>query len=69
MPRPTAAGGICFASIPPGVYSVSAEMEGFEKEVRTGIKVDVTENATANLRLKVASATQTVEVSAQSQDR
>ena len=68
MPRPTAAGGISFTSIPPGVYTVSVEMEGFQKEVRTGIKVNVTENATANLRLKVASATQSVEVSAQSQE-
>ena len=61
-------GRYLFPSIPPGVYTVSVEMEGFQKEVRTGIKVDVTENATANLRLKVASATQSVEVSAQSQD-
>ena len=61
-------GRYLFPSIPPGVYTVSVEMEGFQKEVRTGIKVDVTENATANLRLKVASATQSVEVSAQSQE-
>lgn len=61
-------GRYLFPSIPPGVYTVSVEMEGFQKEVRTGIRVDVTENATANLRLKVASATQSVEVSAQSQE-
>jgi carboxypeptidase family protein/TonB-dependent receptor-like protein len=60
-------GRYLFPSIPPGVYTVSAEMAGFQKEVRTGIRVDVTENATANLKLKVASATQSVEVSAQSQ--
>jgi hypothetical protein len=60
-------GRYLFPSIPPGVYTVSVEMEGFQKEVRTGIRVDVTENATANLRLKVASATQSVEVSEQAQ--
>jgi hypothetical protein len=60
-------GRYLFPSIPPGMYTVSVETEGFQKEVRTGIKVDVTENATANLRLKVASATQSVEVSEQAQ--
>ncbi len=60
-------GRYLFPSIPPGVYTVSVEMEGFQKQERTGIRVDVTENATANLRLKVASSTQSVEVSAQSQ--
>ena len=60
-------GRYLFGSIPPGVYSVSAEMTGFQKEVRTNIKVNVTENATANLTLRVASANQTVHVEAQAQ--
>ena len=56
-----------FASIPPGVYSVSAEMQGFAKAVQNGLKVNVSENATANLMLHVAAATQTVQVEAQTQ--
>jgi hypothetical protein len=32
-----------FVSIPPGLYSVTAEMQGFEKTVRTHIKLNVTE--------------------------
>lgn len=60
-------GRYLFVSIPPGLYSVTAEMQGFEKTVRTHIKLNVTENATANLTLKVASATQSVEVRAQAQ--
>ncbi len=60
-------GRYLYRSIPPGVYSVTAEMPGFEKTVRTGIRVDVNENATANLSLKVASSTQTVEVTSQNQ--
>ncbi|MGO9864401.1 MAG: carboxypeptidase regulatory-like domain-containing protein [Terriglobales bacterium] len=60
-------GRYLFVSIPPGMYSVTAEMQGFEKTVRTHIKLNVTENATANLTLKVASATQSVEVRAQAQ--
>ena len=60
-------GHYLFASIPPGLYSVTAEMPGFEKTVRSHIKVNVSENPTANLTLKVAGAEQKVEVSAQSQ--
>ena len=58
-------GRYLFTAIPPGIYSVTAEMQGFEKAVRTNVKVNVSENATANLTLKVASATQSVEVTAE----
>ncbi len=58
-------GRYLFASIPPGLYSVTAEMQGFEKTVRTHIKLNVSENATANLSLKIANAAQSVEVRAQ----
>jgi len=61
------AGRYLFVSIPPGLYSVTAEMQGFEKTVRTRIRLNVTENATADLTLKIASATQSVEVKAQTQ--
>ncbi|MGB8727014.1 MAG: carboxypeptidase regulatory-like domain-containing protein [Candidatus Sulfotelmatobacter sp.] len=60
-------GRYLFVSIPPGVYSVTAETQGFEKTVRTHIKLNVSENATANLTLKVASASQKIEVTAQTQ--
>jgi len=59
-------GRYLFASIPPGTYSVTAEMQGFEKTVRTHIKLNVSENPTANLTMKIAGAAQTVEVQAQS---
>ncbi|MDR3772791.1 MAG: TonB-dependent receptor [Terracidiphilus sp.] len=61
------AGRYLYRSIPPGIYSVTAEMQGFEKTVHTGVRVDVNQNATANLSLKVSGATQTVEVTAQGQ--
>ncbi|MBZ5650801.1 MAG: TonB-dependent receptor [Acidobacteriia bacterium] len=60
-------GGYLFRSIPPGVYVVSAEAAGFAKTESAKFKVDVNENATANLTLRVAGATQTVEVGAQPQ--
>jgi hypothetical protein len=60
-------GRYLFRSIPPGVYSVSAEAKGFGKALSARLKVDINENAIANLTLKVAGASQSVEVSAQGQ--
>ncbi len=60
-------GRYLYRSVPPGTYSVSAEMTGFEKAIRTGIRVDVNQHATVNLSLKLSSSAQTVEVTAQSQ--
>jgi Carboxypeptidase regulatory-like domain/TonB dependent receptor-like, beta-barrel len=61
-------GRYLYRSVAPGVYSVTAMMPGFEKTVRTGVRVDVNQNATANLTLKVSSSSQTVEVNAQAQE-
>ena len=60
-------GRYVFTSVPPGLYTVSAQMKGFQTTRVTNIRVNVTENATANLTMKVAAATQTVEVSEQAQ--
>ncbi len=60
-------GRYLFAPIPPGLYSVSAVMQGFQTTVHTNIKLNVSENVTANLSLKMAIATQTVQVSAETQ--
>ncbi len=61
-------GRYLFASIPPGVYSVSAEMSGFAKTERTRVVVNVSENATADMTMKVAGSSQTVEVKAETQN-
>ncbi|MGA2646729.1 MAG: carboxypeptidase regulatory-like domain-containing protein [Candidatus Sulfotelmatobacter sp.] len=60
-------GRYLFASIAPGLYTVSVELPGFERTVRTHIKLNVSENATANLTLKIASAAQNIDVKAQTQ--
>ena len=60
-------GRYLFSTIPPGTYSVSAEATGFEKAVTPNIKVNVTENATANLRLRISTSTQSVQVEEQAQ--
>lgn len=61
------AGEYLFRSVPPGLYTVIAEMKGFAKTERTNITVDAGGNPTANLTLTVASSTQTVEVHSQDQ--
>ncbi|HXW92801.1 MAG TPA: TonB-dependent receptor [Terriglobales bacterium] len=58
-------GRYLFVSIPPGLYSVWAEMKGFQKAVSTHVKLNVSENATANLTLKIAGESQSVRVEAQ----
>jgi hypothetical protein len=60
-------GRYLFTAIPPGLYSVSAQAQGFEKAALTNIKVNVTENAVANLTLQVAGTKQTIQVEAQRQ--
>jgi Carboxypeptidase regulatory-like domain/TonB dependent receptor len=60
-------GRYLFAAVPPGIYTVSAEMKGFAKVVRTDVRVNVSENTTANLTLPVGSISQTVQVEAQAQ--
>ncbi len=55
-------GRYLLGSIPPGTYTVSAEMAGFEKSVRTNVTVNVTENTTVNLDLKIATSRQSVDV-------
>ncbi|MBV8906792.1 MAG: carboxypeptidase regulatory-like domain-containing protein, partial [Acidobacteriia bacterium] len=60
-------GRYLFTSIPPGAYTVSTEVPGFEKSVLTNITVNVSENATANLRLKVATSRQAVDVQSEAQ--
>jgi len=60
-------GRYLYRSVSPGTYTLAAEMPGFEKSVRTGITVDINVNATANLHMKISSASQTVEVNSQAQ--
>ncbi len=60
-------GRYLFRSIPPGLYVVSAEAKGFGQTLSGKFKVDINENATTNLVLKVAGASQTVQVTGQAQ--
>ena len=61
-------GRYVFTTIPPGLYTVSAELKGFEKAVRTDVRLNVSENVTANVSLNVAASKQSVDVEAQGQN-
>ena len=60
-------GRYLFTPVSPGTYTVAVQMAGFQKAVRTNIVVNVSENVTASFRLRIASATQTVQVTEQAQ--
>src|SRR5580692_8496499 len=60
-------GRYLFRSIPPGLYRVIAEAKGFGKTLSAKFKVDINENATTNLTLKVVGSNQTVMVTAEAQ--
>lgn len=60
-------GRYLFRSVAPGFYSVSVSAKGFDKALSARFKVDINENSTTNLTLKVGGTSQTVEVTAQAQ--
>lgn len=51
-------------ALPVGEYEVHAEKPGFEKEVRTGIRLAVNQAATADLQLQIGEVSQQVTVDA-----
>jgi hypothetical protein len=52
------------APLPPGRYSVTAEKDGFKKEVRSGIVLTVGQTATLNINLQIGEAKEVVTVAA-----
>jgi hypothetical protein len=56
------AGNYTFPSLLPGIYSVKAEMQGFQGEVRNGVELQVQQVARIDFQLRVGSLTETVEV-------
>ena len=60
-------GHYLFRSVGPGVYSITVDAKGFAKAAGAPFKVDVNQNATTNLTLKVGAQSQTIEVGATAQ--
>jgi hypothetical protein len=52
--------------LPPGFYQISVEAKGFAKEVAKGVELNVGQSQTYDARMKVGTAGETVEVSAES---
>ncbi len=59
------AGNYVFANVPPGAYSVSVEVAGFKKAVRTGVDVLVNTTVRVDLTLQPGALTETVTVTAE----
>lgn len=54
-----------FFSLPPGTYSLTVEMAGFRKSEHKNVQLLVSSPATVNVTLEIGTATESVEVSAQ----
>ncbi len=57
-------GRFLFSAVPPSLYKLTSDLPGFEAAIRMGVRVNVNQNVTANLSLKIAGAIQTVNVGA-----
>ena len=57
-------GDYSFALLPVGVYSVSAEQQGFQTAKQSGIQLNVTQVARIDLKLAAGATTQTIDVKA-----
>src|SRR5690348_4537183 len=57
------AGRYVFRQVPPGTYKLSVQAQGFQTQEQSGIKLDVSQNATVNFSLQVGATSQTVEIS------
>lgn len=59
----TSAGVYNFAALPPAVYTIKVSAEGFAEMVRRGVVLNIAATLPINVKLTVASATASVEVS------
>ncbi len=57
-------GRYLFRSVPPGSYKLTVQVQGFQSQEQTGIKVDVNQNVTINFALQVGATSQAVEITA-----
>lgn len=60
------AGYYIFSSLQNGTYAVEAELQGFKKVIREGVRVDVNTTQRVNMSLEVGQVTEAVTVSAES---
>ena len=58
-------GNYIVTNLPPGIYRVEGELQGFKKFVRDGVKVDVNTTVRVDIALSVGALTESVTVSAE----
>src|SRR5437660_12772825 len=56
------AGDYAFPSLPPGIYTVTAERPGFKTLVRSQVEIQVQQNARIDFELQVGQVSESVEV-------
>ncbi|MGQ9919124.1 MAG: carboxypeptidase regulatory-like domain-containing protein, partial [Bryobacteraceae bacterium] len=61
----TAEGVYSIPLLPPGIYTLTAELQGFKKTVRQGIELRISERLTVDLRLELGAMQETVSVTAE----
>ncbi|MGH9658927.1 MAG: carboxypeptidase-like regulatory domain-containing protein, partial [Bryobacteraceae bacterium] len=64
--KTNASGNYILPYLLPGAYTLSAELTGFKRFVREGVRVRVSEMTEVNLTLEVGQVTETVEITAES---
>src|SRR3982751_5149649 len=52
-----------FPSLPPGIFTVTAEKQGFKKLVRTDIEIFIAQRQALTLQLEIGDVKQSIEVS------
>lgn len=60
----TPTGNYTLPDLPPGIYNVRAEEQGFETEIRNPVELQVQQAARVDFQLKLGAVTSTVEVNA-----
>jgi len=63
--RTTDTGYYSAPGLPVGTYAVAVELQGFKRAERSGIRLQVNQNAEVNLRLEIGQLTETVRVVAE----
>ena len=58
------AGIYVFPSLPPGIWTITAEKAGFKRSVQSGIEIFIAQRQALDLKLEVGDVKQSVEVAA-----
>ena len=56
-------GNYVFTNVPAGNYALNAEVSGFKREQRTGVRLEVNQNARVDFALQLGQITESVQVS------